>query len=318
MMLKRSFKSQTNLLFSLLLSFLFSLVICALLTNCTAPRSVLLSPDALPKGQFQAGANFDVNIPSQTSKALYGSMEKGIGTLVNRASGDSAITPISAKDLNQFSKGLLAYSLDPLGPQMGLFIRYGIWPRFDLGYHRAGGVNAYEFRYQVLGPLATDTLAASSDWRASIGMQYSSQSYELPSVAGLDKLQSLLRFEFNRKDILVPIVFGKPIGKQGKYGSFGLGVVYNFAFVDYGSQILKLVEEVSPGVTKPFDPIQGEKKISSYGAFTNGRFGYRWLYLVGSMACYYQDYGEFKVFGGESLPLSGWTIIPTLGLEFRI
>lgn len=287
-----------------------------LATACTAPRSVLISPDALPKGHFEAGANLDVNLPTQTVKALFGGMESSVKALYNRSSSGTP-TPITADSLNDLAKALIAYSVDPLGSQAGLFVRYGFWPRFDIGYHRDGGVNAFNIRGQFLGPVATDSISSSDTWRGSIALQYSWQSYELPSVAGLDKLQSLLRFEFKRKDLLIPVIFGKPFGKQGRYGSFGIGAAYTIAFIEYGSQILDLVEEISPGVTKPFDPIQGKKTVSSYGAFSNVRLGYRWAYLVGSLACYWQDYGEFQLFGGKSVALEGLTWVPALAMEFN-
>ncbi len=291
-------------------------ILSALLINaCTAPRSVLISPDALPKGHFQAGGNFEFNIPTQTAAALYGGLESGVKSIYARANSGTP-APITADSLNDLTKGMIAYALDPLGPQPGFFLRYGFWPRFDAGYHRDGGVNAYNLRWQFMGPISGDSTASSSAWRGSLAVQYSQQSYELPSVAGLDKLQKILKFEFNRKDILVPIIFGKPFGPHGRFGSFGVGGAYNLSLIDYGSEILNLVERVSPGVTKPFDPIQGKKKISAYGGFANVRLGYRWAYAVGSLAGYWQDYGDFQLFGGKSVALSGVTLVPALGLEF--
>jgi hypothetical protein len=289
----------------------------ALLTlACTAPRSVLLSPEALPKGHVQAGGNFDVNLPTQTATALYGGLESGVKSAYDRATSGTP-APIAADTLNDFAKAMIAYALDPIGPQAGFFIRYGFWPRFDVGYHRDGGVNAFNLRWQFMGPASTDSIAASAAWRGSLAIQYSQQSYEMPSVAGLDKLQKILQFEFKRKDLLIPVIFGKPFGKQGRFGNFGIGAAYNLSFIEYGSEILNLVERVSPGVTKPFDPIQGKKTVSAYGGFTNIHLGYRWFYLIGSLACYWQDYGEFKLFGGESVALSGMTFVPAVGLELQ-
>ncbi len=259
----------------------------------------------------------DFNIPTQTSEALYGSLEQGVDALYQRVSRDS-VTPITADSLNGFAKALVAYSVDPLGAQTGLFVRYGILPRLDGGYHYIGGAHAFDLRWQFLGAKAADSLApGGSRWQGSVGAQYSWQSFDLPSVAGLDKLQEILKFEFKRKDVLVPLIFGKPLGKHGRYGSFGLGAAYDLSFIQYGSDVLKLVERKSDGTTAAFAPLHGDKTISSYGAFANIRAGYRWVYLVGSMSAYWQDYGEFALFGGKTAKLEGWTYLPSAALEFR-
>ena len=284
---------------------------------CTAPRSVLQSPETLRRGRWEAGANLDFNSPTQTISALSDGMEHGVGRLYSQASSDSVV-PITADSLNVFAKALVAYSVDPVSVQPGVFVRYGFWSRLDGGYHYSGGAQAVDLRWQFLGAKAGDTVAAGeSRWQGSIGAQYSWQSYDLPSIAGLDKLQSLLGFEFTRKDILVPLLFGKPFGANGRYGSFAVGGVYDLGFVQYGSDIVKLVERQADGSTKAFPALHGDKTVSSYGGFANVRAGYRWVYLVASMAAYWQDYGDFRLFGGKSTHLEGWTYVPALALDFR-
>ncbi|MDB5050310.1 MAG: hypothetical protein JWO30_3381 [Fibrobacteres bacterium] len=294
-----------------------TLALALLTAACTAPRSVLLSPEALPKGRWEAGAGMDFNVPTQTSDALSDGLKQGVGMLYDDVSSHD-VTAISADSLNVFAKALVAYSVDPLGAQPGLFIRYGFWPRLDGGYHYTGGAHAFDLRWQFLGAKAGDTLASGqSAWQASVGAQYSWQSFDLPSVAGLDKLQEILQYEFKRKDILIPLMVGRPFGEHGRYGGFGVGAAYNLSFVQYGSDVVKLVEQKSDGTTAAFAPLRGDKTISSYGGFANVRAGYRWVYLVAAMSAYWQDYGEFDLFGGKSVELKGWTYLPSAALEFR-
>jgi hypothetical protein len=291
----------------------FAGALSLLASACTAPRSILHSPDALAKGRWQAGANMDFNIPTQTAESMYGGLENGVEALYDRVARDS-VAAITADSLNDYAEALVAYSIDPLSAQTGLFVRYGILSHFDGGYHYAGGAHAFDLRWQFLGPAAGDTVAGSP-WRGSVGLQYGWQSFELPSILG--KLQDILSYEFKRKDILVPLILGKPFGAHGRFGSFAFGGAYNLAFIEYGSDIFKLVERKADGTTQAFAPLRGEKVISSYGGFTNIRAGYRWVYLVGSMAAYWQDYGDFELFGGRTAALSGWTYLPSLALEFR-
>jgi hypothetical protein len=283
---------------------------------CTGPRSILHSPEATPKGDWRLGGGMDVNFPTQTSKALYGGLEGGVDLLYSRFKGSDTVIPITADSLNDLTRALIAYSIDPLGTQPTLFVRYGAWKRMDAGYRFAGGVHAFDARYQFLGPVAGAGAAGGDTraWQGSLAVQYSSQSYELPSILG--KLQSILKYEFNRKDILVPIVFGKPIGADGRFGSFGMGAAYNLAMIEYDSKILKLVEKLDSGAVRPFEDLRGERSVHSFGGFANARLGYRHVHVLASMALYKQDYGTFKLFGGETTDLAGWTLTPSLGLEF--
>lgn len=282
-------------------------------TACTGPRSVLHSPQTLPKGGFQAGVQVDGNVPTQTLDALYGGLDGAIDALNSKATGSS----VPADSLNGLVKAILAYSMDPLGSQPGVFIRYGFWPRFDGGYHRNGAANAFDARWQFLGPTAGDSAADAGAWSGSIGAQYSLQSFDLPSLLGLDKLQKIIGFEFSRKDILFPLVLGKGFGGGSKYGGFAVGLAYNLTFIEYDSRIRKLVELMEDGSTRPFDDLHGERIIPSYGGFANARVGYRFIYLTGSFACYWQDYGTFKLFGGKRESLEGLTFVPSAALEFR-
>jgi hypothetical protein len=283
-----------------------------LLAGCTGPRSVLLSPEAVPRGQWRLGATLEGNLPTATSGALYGGLEAGAEALYDRVrASDTAPVPISADSLNLLARPLIAYSLDPLGAGASFHARYGIWDRVDAGYRYAGGAHVFDARLQFLGPLA----GGADGWRGSVAVQYSGQDYELPSFLG--HLQSILKYELKRKDVLVPLVFGKPLGAGGRFGDFGLGAAYNLTFLEYDSGILRLVEKADGTAARPFAPIRGERAVHAYGGFANARLGYRWAFLLLSLAAYVQDYGSFALFAGEEASLSGWTFAPSAGLEFR-
>jgi hypothetical protein len=114
------------------------------------------------------------------------------------------------------------------------------------------------------------------------------------------------------------VIFGRPLGAEGRFGSLGLGLAYDWSQVEWDSQLLKLVEKLPEGGTRPFEALRGDKTISAYGGFANLRLGYRYAFLVGSLSAYWQDYGTYRLFGGKTASLSGWTVLPALGLEFRM
>jgi len=284
------------------------------LSACAAPRAVLNSAEVTPHKKLKTGGALEANLATETSKSLYGGLENGIEALYNQVKGSSDTVPITAKELNDYVRAILAYSLDPVGVGTDFYMQYGLLPRFDIGYHRVGGVNVFGAGWQFFGPTRSGkTDIYPNRWSGSLSVQYSSQEYELPSVLG--KLQSIFRYEFKRKDILVPVAFGKGLGQNSRYGNYGLGLVYNYTKVKYGSDLLKLVEKLDDGSTIPFEKLQGEKSISSYGGFFNVRLGYKHVFLISSFSTYWQDYGDFDIYGTEKISLGGWTFVPALGVE---
>ncbi len=282
---------------------------------CAAPRSINHSPETVPKGHWRFSGQGIGILPTQTSEALYGGLEGGVRSLWNELSrNDTAHVAITADSLNRFAKALIAYSIDPLGMQTSLGIHYGIWTRLELGYAYTSGVHTFETGYQWLGKPGTE----NGEWKGNLALRYSSQEYDMPSLFYLDKLQSILKYKFERRDVLVPLTLGKNWGANGRYGSFACGVAYDWAHIQYGSDLTRLVETISPGITKPFSKLAGDRIIHAFGGFANARVGYSRVFLVPAFTLFWQDYGTYPLFGNKSTHLSGLTFIPALGLEVRL
>lgn len=289
---------------------------CLLFTGCSAPRSVTVGPAATPKGSFAFGGDVGMTLPTQTARSLYGSLEDQVKSIADQ---DGDTVAVEKDELNAMVEALFAYSLDPIGTRTELWLRYGLGSGLDAGYRYASGAHAFDVRWQFLGRADEPTLFQSlNTWQGSLALQYCGQTYALPSLAGLDKLQSLLHYEFKRKDLLIPLVFGKPLGEKGRAGSFGFGLAYNHSWIAYESEILRIVEKLDGGATRPYRDLRGESSIPSYGGFLNGRLGWEHVFLVGGLSVFYQDYGSFRLFGEETAELKGWTWLPTLGLEVRL
>jgi len=67
---------------------------------------------------------------------------------------------------------------------MAFGLRYGVWNRLDAGYKYSLGAHAIDARFQFWGTPGTRASDPSgenlhADWAASIGAQYSHQSFEL-------------------------------------------------------------------------------------------------------------------------------------------
>lgn len=276
-----------------------ALLSLSFLSACSAPRNIIHTGSVTEKGHFVAGGNMSYNVPTATANALFGSLDDAIEKTLAL---DSIILDSS---FNEQIKALAIYSIDPIGINTDFYARYGIINNMDIGYARSSGVNVFDARYQFL--------KSNNNYNGSIGLQYSSQSYELPSYLG--KLQSLLKYELKRKDILIPIAFSKPFGEKEKYGALGYGIVYGRTWIDYDYKPNVMYELVSGEIKEVNDVPQGKTSFNTYGLFLNLKTGYKHFYGLLGLAGYYQNYGTYNLFQNQYADFSGITIVPNLGIQ---
>jgi hypothetical protein len=293
--------------------FLLLFLVTIIFSCCTASRSVIHSGKVTPQGDFKAGANLGGKIPTQTIGAMANVKATAVQDVINRDSIQYD------KYIDNLSKVLLAYSLDPLNVSADFYIRYGIYKKFDIGYKYFSGAHVFDAMYQFMGSTGTINNPGQKGINASIGIQYASQKSDLPEKLYLDKLSSFMEFTASRKDILIPLVFSMPFGDEEEYGHLGYGLVYNHTFLEYGFQPERVFTSyVGNYANVEMKPITNKKNFSSFGGFVNAKIGYKYVYFLGSLSVYYQDYGKYEIPGGETIKFSGFTFIPTAGLQFHI
>jgi hypothetical protein len=289
-------------IFNLILLFLGIVFLSA----CMASRNINNSAKVTPKGNFAFGINVTANLPTETIGAMKDIVKSNVTAIAQKDSirlGDN---------LTMMNKAAIAYSIDPLSVSSNFFIRYGLFKHIDVGYKRVGTVNAFDLQYQFLGPTGNIDNPTDQRWYGSAGIQYSSQKQELPSI--LSKLQARLGFDFKRKDLLIPIILSYSFGNEEKYGgiSFGMALDYsNINFVSNPFNIYTLENFKIAG-------IENDRSFLSLGSFVNLKLGYKYVYLVPSIAVYYQNYGNFELLGGNMYQIKSWTFIPSLGCRFRL
>ncbi len=280
------------------------------LFGCSAPRSVMQSGKVTPKGKFNTGASFTVNVPIATSDVMISGLKEVVELIVDEVEGtDSAVY---TDNVAKATEAVVIYSIDPASGGTGFHLRFGVWDNIDIGFNYASGVKAFDTRFQFMGESHSRKSGYSGKRFGSIGIQYASQSYEMPSFLG--KLQDVLHYEFSRKDILIPLIFSNAFGPGEKYGSVSYGLIYGHSWVNYGFKY-KFVYEGIRGLEDAADEIpQGDNHYSSYGAFANIKLGYKYVYFILGMSGYYQNYGTYKLYAGETASFKGMTFVPSIRL----
>jgi hypothetical protein len=171
--------------------------------------------------------------------------------------------------------------------------------------------------YQFLGPTGTPENPGEGTVYGSVGLQYTGQKANLPGRALLNKLEPILDFYATRRDLVIPVIFSKSFGPEEEIGNISWGVVYNRTFIKYGFNPGNIFTKYTDRVVK-LEAIQERNAFSSYGAFINGKIGFRYVYILPALTMYYQNYGNYKVLGGKTHKFSGMTFIPSIGLQLNI
>lgn len=285
-----------------------------LLAGCTSPRTITASGKVTPRGAFKAGFNSSFNVATAPLAEIDN---------VTRAAVDAIDSNRDSIYYNEsvaaLSRGLLAYSLDPVTATSEFYLRYGIADRVDVGYKYASGAHVLDAMYQFMGSTGTpDNPGAGTGLHGSIGLQYSGQKSDLPSKVGLDKLSAILNYELSRKDILVPLVFSKSFGPEETYGNFSFGVVYGRSFISYGFNPSKVLVRRAGDKVEKIPSLTQKHQYSSMGAFLNAKLGYKYVYFLPAVSIYHQDYGTYNLFGLQQESYKGWTIIPSLGVQLNL
>ena len=281
-----------------------------LVGSCTAPRTIVSSGKVTPRGEFRVGGNLAFNVATETISKTGSTLKSAAEETVRKDTVGYSGT------IDRLQVAALAYVLDPVRPSSDLYVRYGALDRLDIGYKYAFGSHVFDAAYQFLGPTGTVERPggpAGANY-GSIGLQFATQRASLPSLPFLDDIDQLLGFRATRRDIIVPLVFSHSFGAEEEIGAISYGVVYTHTFLRYGFAPGKVF---NGNVKVPELPLQ-KTNFPSFGGFVNAKFGYRYAYVIPSLGIYYQNYGDYKLLNNRTASLSGLTIVPSIGLQFRI
>ncbi len=258
-----------------------------------------------PKGTVVGGITYMANVSQESSVRMSDVLKNQIK---NFSSGDTVQYDQFLSDANA---AIVAYAVDPIafGPQF--YLRVGVWDRLELGYTRAKGTNMFSAQGQFMGFEKERIEESKKRWFGSGGVQYSWNSYNLPNFFG--KMQDRFGFEYKRRDFLLPFTFSYSLGPNETYGAIGFGAVVGFHRIDYSFLPDRIVND--KGVV--LKPGNHTNKFSSIGFFVNVKAGYKFVYIIPSIAVYYQQYGTYPLLDRSSLFLEGFTFVPGISLQLN-
>jgi hypothetical protein len=290
-------------------SFVLIVVVISGICSCSPPKSIINSGKVATKNQVRFGYNNSVNIStSPISESVKGIQEF------------SAI----GQDSFQFTKGLehlntvaIAYALDPIGYKTDYYLRYGLGHNLDLGYRHSGKSHTFDMRYQFLGSNSTWQYSDYKGMYGSVGLQFGWHNYGFTDKK-FEELKKIFDLRMTRKDVSVPLIFSKAFGPEEKYGALSFGLVYTHCFIRYNVNPRNVYVSNSEGVQQFFEPLNAKMNYSSYGTFVNVKAGWKFIYFVGGISCYYQKYGTYPLLGGNQVKLKGFTFVPNYGFQFNI
>ncbi len=277
--------------------------------GCTAPRSVINSGKVTTQGKVRVGVNFGGNLATAPMGQLDDIARSAVDALAKK---DSVVYD---EQVEEITKAFLAYSLDPVGPTFDFYLRYGLAKRMDVGYKYASGVHVFDTQYQFLGPTGTPENPGEGDWYGSVGLQYAGQSSDWIDKLFLDKLQPVLQFTAKRRDVTVPLIFSRSFGVEEEKGHVAFGLVYNHTSIKYGFEPSRLFRKYGVDEYVELESLVRRNSFSSYGFFVNSKLGFKYVYVLPALTVYYQNYGTYELLDGKQHSFSGFTFIPSVGLQ---
>lgn len=286
-----------------LIFLMFTMVILA---SCVAPRVISNSGKVTPKGNFSGGYHTSYNISTQAGVYVKDLIVDNVESLAKK---DSIKFDENFAKINKAS---IAYQLDPISSGNEFYLKYGVYKRWDVGAKLAGNAKGLETQFQFMGPTGNVDDATEKRLYGSIGLQFSTQSQSLPSI--LSELQDRLGYKFNRRDLLMPLIFSYSFGNEEEYGSLSWGLAANYSIVNYSTtpvDIYNLDKTV-------LIPQNYKVKYMSYGFFINAKVGFQHVFVIPSLSVFYQNYGSYKLLDGSSATFKGLTVVPGIGFRVRV
>lgn len=282
-----------------------------LASGCSPSRSITASGKVTPQGAFKVGGNSAFNIATAPLAQIDNVTKSAVQAIENRDT-------INFDDFRGLTRGLLAYSLDPVASATDFYLRYGLVRRVDVGYKYASGAHVFDAMYQFMGGLGTPENPGPAGLHGSIGLQYGTQQADLPGKRYLDRLSSIFSYELSRKDLLIPLVFSQSFGPEEQYGTFSWGLVYGHTFIKYGFSPSQLFVRMAGDRIEKLEPFLAKENYASYGAFLNAKIGFKYAYLLPALSIYYQNYGTYNLFNLQQESYKGLSFIPSLGLQVNL
>lgn len=290
-------------------------IIVLLASACTTPRSVLGSGKVVPKNTIRGGINYTFNISTspitQSAKSIYRFAD-------NYGNKDTVYYDQTVRDINA---SLLAYCLDPITFTNEYYLRFGLGHRMDMGYRNSGDAHGVDVMYQFLGGTGTFKDSEYKGMYGSVGFQYAHQNFKFMNNRIFNKFERLFGFTMRRQDFTIPIIFSKSWGPEERTGCFSFGVAYTHSLIKYKIKPkgIYYLNDVDNGIPPQLlEPIEGKMDYSSYGTFINFKVGRRYVFFNLSVSAYYQNYGKYKMMGGATTSLEGFSIVPSYGVQFNI
>lgn len=287
-------------------SFWGPLMVALLLTSCAAPRVINQSGKVTNKGNLVIGATASYNYSGQAARALGNVVLESLPNLTNQDS-------IRADGLlRTINRAAVAQAIDPLSGGYDFYARYGLIHGLEISYKKAGRANVFGTQFQFLGNTGSYEQITASRIHGSVGVYYGSQSYKLPGI--IADMQSVFGYQFKRRDLVIPLIISRSLGNQEEFGSIACGMVYSRTRIEYAW----VPDKIYDGNGIPLQAGKERQVFSSYGFFFNAKLGYRHVFVIPALSIFHQNYGTYRLLDGGTTALKGWSVVPSISLQFQL
>lgn len=260
-------------------------VLAALLAaGCATTISTMQPADTLPPGGWHVGGGLNVNVPAT---GVVRALDAAI-SLEEKLRDDPSYEPTEAEE-RRYLDAALGLALNPPGVTQEVMVRYGLLDRVDAGLRWSTTGIHVDGKLQFL---------RGGGWDGSIAVGY---VHHLFDGIVFDALELLRIDDFSRKDVEVPVIFGRRLGSWGTLWG-GPKLVLGWYHLDAA-----LAEAEVAGST--------DGTLRYLGGFAGFGAGYR--AFRGFVELTVMHLSARPVVLGQKVDLGGVVVMPSVGVMVR-
>lgn len=258
------------------------------LAGCATPVSTLQPAETLPRGDWHVGAALDLSLPvSRIGAAVDAAVD-----IAGKYSRDPGYVP-TPEEQRTYLNAAVGLALNHPAVINDFMVRYGLRDGLEVGGRYAG--NSFHLGAKLR---LFDQPRWAPGWQGAVDVSYVHSSF---SGLLFDVLSFLRIDDFSRRDVQVPLIFGRRLGRLGRVW-LGPKYIYGQVHVDAALQNVDGTLAV-------------DTSVHYLGGFGGLALGYAKVFFIAELTV--MNMFADPVLLGQPTDVGGIMVMPAFGVMAR-
>ena len=256
--------------------------------GCATPVSTLQPAETLPRGGWHVGAAMDLSLPV----SRIGAAVDAAADIASKYSQDPGYTP-TPEEQRTYLNAAVGLALNHPAVINDLMVRYGVRDWLEVGGRYAGNSMHLGAKVRLF-----DQPRWAPGWQGALDISYVHSSF---SGVLFDVLSFLNIDDFSRRDVQVPLIFGR---RLGRFGRVWLGPKYIYGQVHVDAKLQNVD-----------DTLAVDTHVHYLGGFGGVAVGYSKVFLVAELTVMNMFANPELL--GQPTDVGGLMLMPSIGVMAR-